>query len=175
MKTVRIRASKRKIYLAILICLVGIVLGIVIPPEVGSWIFGNVLLNQIMAILLVISCVIGLIVFVYSLFTCEHTLTITEEGIIDYSNYANVGMIKWEDIESIKRVTLMSEKFLYIYVKDPEKYFNSMPKIKRMLYKTNFKITGIHFSISSHTLKCNFSELERIIMQTYEEYKTKEK
>lgn len=65
----------------------------------------------------------------------------------------------------------MSTKFLLINVKDPNKYLNKESGIKRKILERTFKTYGTPISISSNTLSYNFDELEKVIYESYNEYK----
>ena len=178
MDTIKIEGSKEKLYLFTFIGLTGVVLGtwIAMSPEtfVGT-LFKNIYFIRIAGISAVLVFGAGSVAYIKEIFSEGFNLKITKEGIIDYANYYKVGMVRWEEVKSIKSASLFSEKYLCIYVKDPEKYINSKRGIKKFLLKRNFEMVGTPITISARGLKkCNHSELERIIMQAYEEYKTKE-
>ena len=90
-------------------------------------------------------------------------LTIDENGILDNTNASSVGLIKWSDITEIKTKQISSTKFLLIYTKKPERYLDKVKGFKRKLMEGNNKLYGTPLSITSNTLKCNFSDLEKLI------------
>ncbi|MEF9477790.1 hypothetical protein OWR28_08830 [Chryseobacterium sp. 1B4] len=108
-----------------------------------------------------------------SIFSSKFNLVINEKGIIDNSSYVSVGMILWDDITSIKSISVVSTKFLIINVKDPNKYINNQNTTKQKLLRRTLKTYGTPISISSNTLAFNFDELESTILKFYHKYKNK--
>jgi hypothetical protein len=90
-------------------------------------------------------------------------LTIDENGIIDNTNATSIGLIKWADITEIKTEQVMSTKFLLIYTSDPNRILEKATGIKRKLLEGNMKMYGTPLSITSNTLRYNFSDLEKLI------------
>ena len=90
-------------------------------------------------------------------------LIIDENGIYDNTNASSIGLIKWSDITNIKTEKVSSTKFLLIYTKNPEVYIDRAKGFKKKLMEGNNKLYGTPLSITSNTLKCNFSDLEKLI------------
>lgn len=97
-------------------------------------------------------------------------LIIDSNGITDNSSNLSVGLIKWTDITDIRSDNDNSTKFLYIFVKNPEKYIQKK-KFTRRLMRMNMGMTGTPLYISSISLKCSFKELERIVFKEFDRYK----
>lgn len=97
-------------------------------------------------------------------------LIIDLNGITDNSSNLSVGLIKWTDITDIRSDNDNSTKFLYIFVKNLEKYIQKK-KFTRRLMRMNLNMTGTPLYISSITLKCSFKELERIVFKEFDRYK----
>ncbi|WP_370900061.1 STM3941 family protein [Chryseobacterium gossypii] len=174
MNTIKIHRSKKKLILLLLASLMFIFLGgwlAINPDKFVSVIFRNAFFIQVAGIVAIIFSGFCLIILLRNIFTNKFNLIINEKGIIDNSSYVGVGMIFWDDITSIKRIDVMSTKFLMINVKDPEKYINTQSNIKKKLLQRNLKAYGSPISISSNTLTCSFDELEKIILKYYNENK----
>jgi len=90
-------------------------------------------------------------------------LIIDNEGIFDNSNASSIGLIKWTDIIEIRTEQVMSTKFLLIYISDPNALIENVKGMKRKLMEGNMKIYGTPISITSNTLKYNFSDLEKLL------------
>ena len=90
-------------------------------------------------------------------------LTIDDNGIIDNTNASSIGLIRWTDITEIKTEQVMSTKFLLIYTSDPKRILENVKGIKRKLLEGNMKMYGTPLSITSNTLRYNFSDLEKLI------------
>lgn len=90
-------------------------------------------------------------------------LTIDENGIFDNTNAPNIGLIKWSDITSVKTKQVASTRLLLIYTVNPDFYLDKAKGIKRKLMEKNSRIHGTPLSITSNTLKCNLTDLEKTI------------
>lgn len=91
-------------------------------------------------------------------------LTISNEGIIDNTNATSIGLIKWKNIERIKKEQVMSTKFLLIFTNNQDEILNNVSGMKRKLMSANAKMYGTPISITANTLKYDFDELEKLIM-----------
>lgn len=100
-------------------------------------------------------------------------LTIDDNGITDNSNASSAGLIEWSDIIEIKKEQVMSNRFLLIYVDNPDKYLDRANGFKRKLMKGNMKMQGTPLSINSNTLRYDFSDLESLIKEKLIEKKGK--
>lgn len=174
MNTIEIKSSKTKLVLLVSGSLIFIILGVFLainPHKFASFIFRSVTLIRMVGIVAILFFGLCLIILIKSLLAKKFNLIINDKGIIDNSSYVSVGVIFWSDINSIKRVDIMSTKFLLINVKDPNKYLNKESGIKRKILERTFKTYGTPISISSNTLSYNFDELEKVIYESYNEYK----
>ena len=106
------------------------------------------------------------------LFDSKTGLKIDSSGITDNTNATSIGLIKWKDIYQIRSQQVASEKFIMIDLIDPEKYLDKVKNgLKKRLMKTNMRMYGTPISITSRTLKYNFSELEKILLTEFERNK----
>jgi hypothetical protein len=176
MNSIEIKSNKTKLTLMLLGSLMFIFLGgwlAINPDKFLSTIFRNVFFIRIAGIVAILFFGVCLIFLLKSIFTNKFNLVINEKGIIDNSSYISVGMILWDDITSIKSISVVSTKFLIINVKDPNKYINIQNTIKQNLLRRTLKTYGTPISISSNTLAFNFDELEKAILKFYNKYKNK--
>jgi hypothetical protein len=111
------------------------------------------------------------------LFDKKPGLVIDENGIYDNSSAVSVGLILWNDIDSIKLVYAIekrkSSRFLLINVHNPEEYFDRSNRFKKMLLNLNTKLYGTPLTIGLAGLKYNRERLEKLIILNYEQYKEK--
>lgn len=108
---------------------------------------------------------------IYKLFQ-QIGVIINDKGLIDKTSLMSVGFIPWSEISNIRKVTIMSKDFLLIDVKNPEKYIeNSKNYIQRILMKWNYKSYRTPITLNEKMLECSFSELERIIIDSFEKNK----
>lgn len=174
MNTVEIKNSKIKVLMLLAGLILFLFLGIylvIYPHKFVSMIFRNVTFITIAGAIASIFSLFSLIVLVKIIFTKKLGITINENGITDHSAYTSVGMVSWDDIVSIRKIDIASNKFLIINVKDPDKYIRTKSRTKQRLLKITLRNYGSPISISSNTLSCNFNELENIILKYYEDYK----
>ncbi|WP_378106641.1 STM3941 family protein [Chryseobacterium sp. sg2396] len=170
MNTIKIKSSKTKFLLIITAAVIFIILGLflVINPDYFiSNIFRNSIVISITGYISIIFFSICLILIIKVLVSKRISLVVDEKGIIDNSSYTSVGMISWNDITSIHSISISSNKFLIINVKNPHKYINNQNDIKRRLLEGTFKTYGSPISISSTILACSFKELEAIILESF--------
>lgn len=90
-------------------------------------------------------------------------LIIDSNGIFDNTHTSSVGLIKWEDIIEIKTQQVGATRFLLIYTSNPDYYLDKAKGFKRKLMEINYRTYETPLSITSNTLKCNFSDLEKQI------------
>lgn len=99
-------------------------------------------------------------------------IIIDEKGIWDNSSGVSVGLIEWDDILGIRKVSVSGTSFLLIDVSNPEKYINRLSGvIKKIAVKANKKNYGTPISISANGLKTKLDILENQIIKAFEEYK----
>lgn len=174
MNTIEIKSSKTKLTLLLFGSLLFVFLGILFlsnPDKFSSAIFTSKTVIQIVGAMAILFFGLCLIILLKSFFTKKFNLIINEKGIIDNSSFVSVGMISWDDITSIKSINVLSTKFLIIHVKDPNKYLNNQGSMKRKMLQRTLSTYGTPISISSNTLAYNFDELEKVVLQYYNEYK----
>lgn len=168
MSKIEIAVSKTKITLVLIGALIFVVLGlffIVSPDAITSPIFSSPQVIRIVGIVAVLFFGAAGVYGFRKLFDKSVGLTIDEKGITDNSNAASVGLIDWADITAIKTEQVMSTKFLLIFVSNPDKYMDRVNGFKQKLMKANMKMYGTPLSITSNTLKYNFSDLERLLKE----------
>jgi hypothetical protein len=100
-------------------------------------------------------------------------LTIDENGIFDNTNASSVGLIKWTDITEIKTEQVASTKFLLIYTANPDFYLSKVGGFKKRLMEGNNRMYGTPLSITSNTLKYDFNDLEKLIIERFAEHRAR--
>lgn len=173
---IEIPLSKQKMFLTLLGSITFVGLGIwflINPPKSSNSIFGNPILIFIVG--LASALFFGLIaVTIFRKFIDNKPgLVISTQGIIDNSSGVSAGLIPWTDIHEIKISQVMSQKFLMLIVSNPEDYLDKVTNpIKRNAMKMNYKTYGSPISISSNALKTNFDELQKLLDDKMNEYKS---
>ena len=178
MERIEIGKSKIKIFIMLLICAVMAYVSFCLfenAEHYTSYIFRNTIFIKISGLVGSVFCVLGFITLLVKSFEKKAGLVIDNCGITDYSNAISIGLIKWEDIQSIRNTNVMSTKFLIIDVKNQEYYLNKIEnKFKLTLMKSNIKLYGTPITINSSTLNCSFNELEKILRTAFENWNEKQ-
>lgn len=91
---------------------------------------------------------------------------------MDNSSPITLGLIKWVDIERIRKIQINSTSFLLIDLKNQEEYLRDLNKLKAWWMRVNARSYGTSVSITAVLLTCKFSELEDIILNAHKEYLT---
>lgn len=173
MEVVSIALSKTKI--------AAICLGSFVFLGLGIWLLSldaeTIQAQKRMNIPMVIYAV-GAITVVFSVLTINYAvkkcfdskpgLEFNEAGIIDNSSGVSAGFIPWDQITDIQIMKMASQKFLSIYVANPEKYLENGNVVQRFMHRQNVKLVGTPISISANSLKVSFDELVKIVDQQIE-------
>ena len=171
---IKIGLNKNKLYNSLIATAILLLLGL-------FFIFLNHVIPNISGIFIWISKFTGfvfLMLFISATVNCvkrlknkKSGLIINENGIIDNSG-DSIDIIKWEHIDEIKELTLAGkQKFIIIFVSNPEKYMEKAGRFKRRLMKMNHDIYGSPLSISADWFDCDHEELKNILDAKCIEYK----
>ncbi|SHG41410.1 STM3941 family protein [Chryseobacterium vrystaatense] len=176
METKVIKSSNKKFLLSIIGSLIFTILGvafIIVPHVFITHLINNIALIRVIGILSVLFfCFVLFTMIKKRLLDKNIGIIVNEEGIIDNSSFVGVGFIKWEDIISIEKSNVASTNFLLIKVKNPEYYINiSTGALKSKLLNGNYKSYGTPISISSNFISCSFTQLEEIILSSFEKFR----
>ena len=176
MDRIEIPISKTKISFLLIGALIFVILGVLFsltPDKFATTIFRNPQIIRIVGIVAVLFFGAAGIYGLRKLFDKSVGLIIDNFGITDNSNASSVGLIDWSDILDIKTEQVKSTRFLLIFVDNPDKYLERVNGFKRKLMKANMKMYGTPLSITSNTLRYDFSDLERLIKEKLIEKKEK--
>ena len=166
MNKIEIPFSKTKIFLLLIGALVFVFIGtffIINPDKFISRIMRNTQIIRIAGIAGVLFFGAVSIYGTKKMFDDRVGLTIDDNGIIDNTNASSIGLIKWSDITEIRTEQVMSTKCLLIFTSDPNGILEKVSGMKRKLMAGNIKMFGTPLSITSTTLKYNFSDLEKLL------------
>jgi len=143
------------------------------PPKISNPIFGNPTLIFIVGLASILF--FGFVaVTIFRKFSDKRPgLVISRQGITDNSSGVSAGLIPWTDIIEIKVSQVMNQKFLMFIVSNPQNYLDKVTNpLKRNAMKMNYKTYGSPISISSNALQTNFDDLQRLLVQKMNEYKS---
>jgi hypothetical protein len=173
---IEIPLSKTKMILTFLGSLIFVGLGIwfsIDSLKSNHWLFGNPTINFVAGIASVI--IFGLVaITIFRKFSdLKPGLTISKQGIIDNSSGVSAGLIPWTDIQEIKISQVMNQKFLMFIVRNPDEYLVKVSNpLKRNAMRMNYKTYGSPISISSNALQTNFDDLNKLLIDKMNEYKS---
>ena len=170
---IEIPLSKTKLWLGIVGSFIFLIIGIwMLASNISSNRY-NPLIIKVVAIVAIIFFGACGIFLVKKLFDKESGLIISKKGIFDNTSGVSIGLIIWDDIVDIRVQQIMANKFITIHVKDPEKYIGKAKnKMMARIMKSNMNMSGTPISISSNTLKYNFKNLNKLLIESYKKYKS---
>jgi len=173
---IEIPLSKTKMTMTFLGSLAFVGLGLwflINPPKSNHWLFGNPTLIFVAGLASVL--LFGLVaITIFRKFSDKKAgLIISKDGITDNSSGVSAGLIPWADIQEIKVSQVMNQKFLMFIVSNPQDYLDKVKNpLKRNAMKMNYKTYGSPISISSNALKTNFDDLQKLLVEKMNEYKS---
>ncbi|KFF15102.1 STM3941 family protein [Flavobacterium hydatis] len=140
-------------------------------PEVGNPIFNNLIIKNTASVLGTLMGLFGIYFCTKKIFDKKPGVIIDNIGIIDNSSGVSLGRIPWTDVMTVAERTVITQKMITIYLKNPDDYINKeSSSIKRKMLKMNLKESGSPVSISANGLKIPFNELKYAITQKFEEF-----
>jgi hypothetical protein len=152
---------------------------------IGAWMFtlddaeisqqrtlSNPLLFRGIAVAAALMGALGVIISTRKLFDKRPGLVLSEEGIVDNSSGVAAGLIPWSDIEGFGVVEIRRNKFIVVFVKDPEKFLQRGNAMQRALHRANAQMVGSPVSFSTGTLDMPFAELWELLERYRAKYLT---
>lgn len=97
---------------------------------------------------------------------------INSEGIIDNSSMLGAQSFKWSNIVRFGTTSAMTASIVLVFVNDPEEVTKNDNSFRSIFRSSNTKTYGTPFLISSGVLDCSFNELNRLLSEGLEKYKT---
>ena len=174
---IEIQLSKAKLFFGVSGSILFVILGICLFLNAGMLsgnsdsLFQNSMLRKVVGAITVLFFGATGLFGVSKLLTNNIGLAIGRDGIVDNSNGSSIGLVEWGDITEINTQQVMSTKFLLIHVVDPEKYISKAKNaMVSRLMKSNMKMYGTPISITSNTLKIDFSKLEELVRSEFTKY-----
>ncbi|MCU0351698.1 MAG: hypothetical protein MUF43_12870 [Flavobacterium sp.] len=170
-KDIEIKLDKKKILKSLFfinIFLLTCFLFALTPKTFTSVICRNNNIIFTIGILGIILALIYLFPLFLKLFKNKAGLIVSEYGIINNTEYLNLGLIKWSDIVSVKTKTYGKGKYLLLELVNKEEY---LKKVNNWVFKFYAKFNKIQYGTIVHithsTIDCSFEDLERLILKSY--------
>lgn len=176
-KNVKIKLNKKKMYksIAVLIIFLLICLLFVFYPDTfTSVIFRSKYLIFLIGISGIIFSILYLYPIINKLYKLNIGLEINENGIINNTEYLNLGLIKWSDVNNVRVKEFGNGKFLLLDLKNEDDYLNRLNSIVFKFYAKFNKVQyGTIVHIAHSTLECTFEELEKLVIESYDSSRSK--
>ena len=176
--TVEIPLNKNGVFIILIILFIIMSLGIAFLTY-PSFFISSLFRNKTIIIICGAFCCLSIflvIPYILMLFSHKPGVIICDKGIINRSNWTNLGLIAWNDIINIKRKKIGKGKYIIVFLKNPDYY---MSKVKNPVTKLNITQYNITYDtpvvINPKTLSCTFDELESALREGFERYKREQK
>lgn len=171
---IEIPLSKKKLFLILFGAIVLVLIGLwflINPPISSNQNFGLSSIYSIVGFISVLFFGLGAFAIFSKISDKKAGLIINSQGIIDNSSGVSAGLVSWKDIQEIKVAQVMNQKFLMLIVKNPQDYLAKVTNtIKRKGMELNYKTYGSPISISASSLKTDFDELHKLLVDKMKEY-----
>ncbi len=107
------------------------------------------------------------------LFDDRPGLVIDETGILDNSSAVAGGSVPWTDVVGVGQWEISGQRFVVIFVKEPEKYIKRGNYLCRMLTAANVKLVGSPIAISPNALQMSFDHLMQVLTDGFERHRSR--
>lgn len=124
---------------------------------------GMILILGIMPLLMVMLGLVTLVRIVKLLFSQKAGLVINETGIADNIAITKLGIIKWEEIKSVRVIKQSFQNFILLDLKDNNKHLANKVGIQKNQIKSSITKYGTPSAINANNLKIDLRELVSII------------
>lgn len=172
MQPISIPLSKTKIILLLAGALLFVTGGcwmLVKVPTINNPVFSNSNIVRVVGVAAILFFGLCGVYATRKLFSSQPGFVIDDFGITDNSGGISVGAISWNDITNINFVMAQRQKFIMIYVKNPEEYISRQSSfIKRKMMQMNHKLYGSPLAISANSLKTSFGQLFNLLRNEFE-------
>lgn len=174
-KNVKIKLSKKKMYKTMVVLIIFLLISVLFvfyPNTFNSVIFRSKYLIFLIGISGIIFSILYLYPLIRKLFKLKIGLEINENGIINNTEYLNLGIIKWSDVNNIRVKEFGKGRYLLLDLKNEDDYLNRLNSIVFKFYAKFNKVQyGTIVHITHSTLECTFEELEKLIIECYDSSK----
>lgn len=95
------------------------------------------------------------------IFSPRPALTLTAEGIEDTSAAVTPGFVFWKDIIGFSYWSHQGQRGLCVHLRDPERYLDNLPVVKRNLLRANIGLVGTPWTIMQGNISIPLETLEQ--------------
>lgn len=112
------------------------------------------------------ACLIAAFYLLYRLTSLKPVLLITEEGVVDRSSPAGVGLIRWEEIVAVEPLFVSGQLFITLRTRDPEAVISRQrSRIKRWVLRSSDRKGWGVAVITANVLPVSAEEVLRALRQ----------
>lgn len=155
---IAIPVSKAKILLLFIGSSIFVVLGVWILLATNADLF-----HKVAAFFAILFFGLGFFIFPQMLLDRTPGVVIDRYGITDNITKPRVGTLEWEDISHVQIYKIHSNKMLFIFVHNPDKYLDRVKGFNYKGLRNNYAMVGTPFVIPSSVLKMKLEVLEALI------------
>ena len=101
--------------------------------------------------------------FLSRLLSPKPAVVIDETGLFDNASAVNAGLISWAEISGVRVSSFRNQRFLAVYVDDPEKYLRGANPVKRAVMRANQSMVGTAITIPLSALSVSSEELLSVV------------
>ncbi len=116
----------------------------------------------------IFTSVLVVYVVLKNIFKKDAILKIDEQGIFNGFFFYDKKFIKWEEISKVETIRYNHNNYIAIFLKEMT---NNERGISSLFFRMNKMSMGTPYIIYSGDLDCSFKELERLILESYNEVK----
>lgn len=105
----------------------------------------------------------GIPIFIWQIVDSRPRLMIDDEGVTDRT--LGVGRILWSDIQGAYVMSISGNDFICLDLKEPEKYWQKLSKVKRAMASANRKLGATEFNLNLSGVTASTEEIFELIMK----------
>lgn len=174
---IRIAIKKGRLFLyligTLLLVAAGILILAVSSESPDNWILDSYVFTIAIALLCIVFFGYGSYLFAIKLVDKRPGLIIDNQGITDNATSVVNGLIPWEDVFSFVECQVKSNKFIMVYVLNPQEYIDKQTSfIKRKSMEANLKTYGTSVFINMTFLAISQQDLLDKLNQRLDQYRS---
>ena len=145
---------------------------LIFPQLLPFAIFSEPEIFWIIGIMSIVFFGVSAVLIAPKLFDRKAGLQINDQGIVDNTNLASIGLIEWDDIRSVKMRKVASARILMLLTDQPNKYIDKAKNgISKRTMQANYKMYGSPLAITASALQMNFADLEQLVLSELRQHR----
>lgn len=174
---IRIAIKKGRLFLyligTLLLVAAGVLILAVSSQSPDNWILDSYVFTITIALLCIAFFGYGAYLFAMKLMDKRPGLIIDNQGVTDNATAIVNGLIPWEDVSSFVECEVKSNKFIMLYVINPQEYIDKQTNfIKRKSMEANLKTHGTSVFVNMTFLAISQQDLLDKLNQRLDQYRS---